>query len=58
MSEKKVGRKKSESGLEKKSGPEKNGAGKKAENVKLLWFRNIKLTQIFCVDLCEKWVGK
>ena len=57
-----------------KSGPEKKGLEKKAENVKLLWFWNIESAQIFwwlCVKsgleniacrkkmgLEKKWTGK
>ena len=71
---KKVGRKKRESGLEKKVGRIKMGLEKKAENVKLLWFWNIESAQIFwwlCVKsgleniacrkkmgLEKKWTGK
>ena len=57
-----------------KSGPEKKGLEKKAENVKLLWFWNIESAQIFwwlCMKsgleniacrkkmgLEKKWTGK
>ena len=54
MSEKKVGRKKRESGLEKKSGPEKNGAGKKGRKCQITMVSKHQIDSNFFVLICVK----